>query len=653
MTSRRSLRSVLIGLPRPTKSAITVGTDFVGFLVCAFLAYWLVSGEAADFRALAPALLAVPFISVFIAWLSGLYRSVVRYVGLDLVFGASKTAAFASALAMAFNLAFPGAVFSLRWVVACAVLSFMYVCASRYFARLTLLAKPKSRSAEAVIVYGAGAAGAQLISNLRLSGLSNPVAILDDDESLHGKTVCGLVVHPPSDLDWLIESGKVGRVLLAIPRASRRRRRQILEYLTRFPVHVQTIPDFKDIVSGKASVDEIQEVEVTDLLGRDPVPPNPELMRACVSGKSVMVTGAGGSIGAELCRQIIRLNPSRLVLFELSEPALYSVDRKLQKLAFKKGIDVEIIALLGSVHHEQRVREVLRAFDVKTVYHAAAYKHVPIVEQNVFEGIHNNILGTLHTVKAAIDVGVDDFVLISTDKAVNPTNVMGATKRFAELILQAYNAKAPATTLSIVRFGNVLESSGSVVPLFKEQIRSGGPVTVTHPEIIRYFMTIPEASQLVIQAGAMARGGDVFVLDMGKPVKIRDLARRMISLMGLTMRDAENPDGDIEIKYVGLRPAEKLYEELLIGAKVSGTDHPRIMRADEDFLPLESLLGIIEQLREASASSNYSRARELLLTAIKEYAPSNGIDDLVWVRKTGTSDTPQSENVVDFPPKKR
>jgi len=372
-------------------------------------------------------------------------------------------------------------------------------------------------------------------------------------------------------------------------------------------------------------------------------------MDACIRGKVVMVTGAGGSIGSELCYQILKLSPKRLVLFELSEAALYTVERSVRAIARKKNIDCEVVALLGSVHHEHRVREVMSVFGVKTVYHAAAYKHVPIVEHNVFEGIHNNILGTLYTARAAIDAGAESFVFISTDKAVNPANVMGATKRFAELILQSMNSKSNTTKFSMVRFGNVLESSGSVVPLFKEQIKNGGPVTVTHRDIIRYFMTIPEAAQLVIQAGSMAKGGDVFVLDMGEPVKILDLAHRMINLMGLTVRDAEHPEGDIAIEFVGLRPAEKLYEELLIGSNVSGTEHPRIMRADEDFLPVEVLSVLLDDLRQASQDLNYEKARDILLAAVGEYDPQNEIEDLIWLRKAGLGGGPGADHVIDFP----
>jgi len=344
---------------------------------------------------------------------------------------------------------------------------------------------------------------------------------------------------------------------------------------------VQSLPNLSDLISGKAQISELRDVDVGDLLGRDPVPPKPRLFGSCIRGKCVLVTGAGGSIGAELCRQIIRLSPSRLVLFEMSELALYNIQRELEEVAAHEELTVEVVPLLGNAHHRHRVREVLAAFNVQTVYHAAAYKHVPIVEHNVVEGIHNNVISTWYTAEAALETGVETFVLISTDKAVNPANVMGATKRLAELVLQALQERTTHTRFCMVRFGNVLASSGSVVPLFQEQIRRGGPVTVTHRDVIRYFMTIPEAAQLVIQAGSMAKGGDVFVLDMGRPVRIDDLARRLVNLMGLTVRDANNPEGDIEIEYTGLRTAEKLFEELLIGTNVTGTDHPMIMRAME------------------------------------------------------------------------
>jgi FlaA1/EpsC-like NDP-sugar epimerase len=394
-----------------------------------------------------------------------------------------------------------------------------------------------------------------------------------------------------------------------------------------------TVPDIADLVSGTARVEDVRDVDANDLLGRDSVPPDERLFDACIRGKSVMVTGAGGSIGAELCRQIAHLRPRRVVLFEMSELALYQIDRELRAIMDREHLDFEFISLLGNAHHKCRVREIIQVYGVQTIYHAAAYKHVPIVEQNLVEGIHNNVIGTWYTAETAQECGVETFVLVSTDKAVNPTNVMGATKRLAEIVLQGLQQRSGRTKFCMVRFGNVLESSGSVVPLFREQIRRGGPVTVTHPDVIRYFMTIPEAAQLVLQAGAMAEGGDVFVLDMGKPIRIADLARRMVLLAGLSVRDEDNPDGDVEIRYTGLRPAEKLFEELLIGNNVSGTGHPMIMRAMEHSLPWGQVQQLLANLLIALGHFDVRSASELLKQAVSEYRPAGEIMDDVWCRR--------------------
>ena len=645
----KSLRDFLIGLSRPTKQLIALGADAAGFVFAAIASAWLLFGTELTTDQLTRICLITAIIALPLAWSQGLYRSVVRYMGLDLFVAGAKTAA-GSAVVGAALLYFgdiAGAPF--RWAVAYWSMAFIYITSSRYLTRLFLIHNRSRNTRERVIIYGAGSSGAQLAVSLLGADHYLPVAMIDDDPTLFDKMVKGLVVYLPSAIEALIRDTGATRVLMAMPSASRRKRRNVLERLSEFPVHVQTIPEISDLVTGKARVDDVRDVKVEDLLGRDPVPPNAALLGRSISGKNVMVTGAGGSIGSELCRHILELNPTRLVLFDISEAALYIVDKNLKKLAGQLCSECEIVALLGSVHHESRVREVMETFGIQTVYHAAAYKHVPIVEQNLFEGIHNNVFGTLHTARAAIESGVETFVLISTDKAVSPTNVMGATKRFAELILQAYHSRNKKTRLCMVRFGNVLESSGSVVPLFREQIRAGGPVTVTHRDIIRYFMTIPEAAQLVIQAASMAQGGDVFVLDMGEPVKILDLAHRMINLMGLTVRDDANPDGDIEIQFTGLRPAEKLYEELLIGGNVTGTDHPRIMRADEDFVPFDVLSGLIDDLKAASQKLDYDRARDLLLNAVKEYRPENGIDDLVWLRRNSMSKAVGTDTVVEFP----
>jgi FlaA1/EpsC-like NDP-sugar epimerase len=411
-----------------------------------------------------------------------------------------------------------------------------------------------------------------------------------------------------------------------MPSASRHRRNAILQKLEKYPVHVRTLPDLMDIAGGRIEVSDIQEVDIGDLLGREPVAPNQTLLHDNITGKVVMVTGAGGSIGSELCRQIVHLQPASLILFELSEFSLYQLEKELEKLTH----DIKIVPVLGSVLNQQRVEAVCRHFHVNTIYHAAAYKHVPIVEKNTNEGIRNNVFGTLHCALAAIAAGVDTFVLISTDKAVRPTNTMGASKRLAELVLQAL-AQAEelhgSTRFTMVRFGNVLGSSGSVVPLFREQIAMGGPVTVTDEEIIRYFMTIPEAAELVIQAGAMGQGGDVFVLDMGEPVKIVELARRMILLSGFTVRDADNPEGDVEIHFTGLRPGEKLYEELLIGDNVTATEHEKIMRAQELIIPWPELQPILEQLALANENDNCEQARTLLLSTVEGFKPQCELDD--------------------------
>jgi FlaA1/EpsC-like NDP-sugar epimerase len=652
-TYQQNLRAFLIGLSRPTKRLVNLAVDSVGFAVCGAVSAWLLTGTGVTVGQMAwfvslPVLIALPM-----ARWHKLYLSIVRYVGFGLLAAGAKTAAWSAVLAAAV-LYFAGIVDApFRWATAFWALTFIYICGSRYVARAFLINTVSDMARERVIIYGAGASGAQLATGMFSGGEFLPVAMIDDDPALSGKVVGGLVVYAPTDTESLIRKTKADRVLLAIPSASRRKRGAVLERLTEFPVHVQTIPEMSDLVTGKARVDEISDVKVEDLLGRNPVPPDASLLGSSIYGKNVMVTGAGGSIGSELCRQIIALDPSRLVVFDLSEPALYDIDKDLKNLAVKLGSRCEMVALLGSVHHGERVRRIMETFSIQTVYHAAAYKHVPIVEQNLFEGIYNNVLGTLHTVRAAIASGVETFVLISTDKAVAPTNAMGATKRFAELILQAYASQNHKTRLCMVRFGNVLESSGSVVPLFREQIRNGGPVTVTHRDIIRYFMTIPEAAQLVIQAASMARGGDVFVLDMGEPVKIRDLAYRMINMMGLTARDDENPDGDIEIKYTGLRPAEKLYEELLIGGDVIGTEHPGIMRANEDFLPFESLAAQIDQLVEALQAFNYDLALNILLSTVREYTSEAGISDLEWIRRQESTGTTGSNTVIDFRPSKR
>jgi FlaA1/EpsC-like NDP-sugar epimerase len=575
------------------------------------------------------ALLLATVVSIPLFARLGLYRAVIRFIGPRAALAiAGAVALSVGALAVLVALG-PLDGIAYTTLVIYGALLLVYVGASRMALRWAL----RSGAGTRVIVYGAGEAGAELAAALAASQQFAPVAFVDDNRALRGAIINGIAVHDPTRLPELLVDLGVKRVLLAMPVLSRRRRREILAQLEPLGVHVQTMPSIADLVAGNARVDEVHDVDAADLLGRDPVPPNQHLLETCILGKAVMVTGAGGSIGSELCRQILRLEPRRLLLLEMSELALYNIERELRVLLDREGLATELIPLLGNAHHKYRVREILQTFAVETIYHAAAYKHVPIVEQNVIEGLHNNVISTWHAAEAALECKVETFVLISTDKAVNPTNVMGATKRFAEIVLQGLQQRPTSTRFCMVRFGNVLESSGSVVPLFREQIKRGGPITVTHPDVIRYFMTIPEAAQLVIQAGAMAKGGDVFVLDMGKPIRIADLARRMVQLSGLTVRDENHSDGDVEIRFTGLRPAEKLFEELLIGKNVTGTEHPMIMRAVEHALGWEDVQRLLEDLGTAMRRFDCRAARDLLERAVKEYRPGLEIQDLVWVRR--------------------
>ncbi|MBS0373458.1 MAG: polysaccharide biosynthesis protein [Proteobacteria bacterium] len=634
--------AVLFALPRQGKRALMLTADAVAIPVVMYCALSLRVGTAValDEPALT-CMVAALLVSVPLFARLGLYRAVVRYMGpraaLAIAAGALAATAVLSLGAAVHIL--PG--LGVSTAVIFGALLLVYVGSSRMVLRWALLANHKL--VPRVLIYGAGSGGAQLASSLVTSGRFAPVAFIDDNPALWRTTVEGLAVHSPEHIRELVADDDIERILLAIPSLSMRRRREILGGLESLGVHVQTIPGVDDLLSGAARIDEVRDIAVGDILGRDPVPPVPHLFAACITGKSVLVTGAGGSIGSELCRQIIGLGPRRLVLLEMSELALYSIERELRGICARERYEFEIVPLIGNAHHKLRMREILQGFEIQTVYHAAAYKHVPIVEHNVIEGLYNNVFATWHTAAAAHEHGVETLVLVSTDKAVNPTNVMGAAKRLAELVLQGLHQFGSNTRFCMVRFGNVLESSGSVVPLFREQIRQGGPVTVTHPDMIRYFMTIPEAAQLVIQAGAMAEGGDVFVLDMGKPVKIVELARRMIQLSGFSVRDEANPDGDIAIAYTGLRPAEKLFEELLIGQNVMGTAHPRIMRAVEHALPWTEVEGLLEELNIAMRRFDARAAHDILKRAVREYQPDSRLHDLVWDRRNVVPRTPRTE----------
>jgi FlaA1/EpsC-like NDP-sugar epimerase len=478
-----------------------------------------------------------------------------------------------------------------------------------------------------VLVYGAGDAGVQLIVALAHSDEYHPVGLIDDSKELQGRYISGLSVYSVDAIEKLIIKLKVDEILIAMPSASRAKRLAIISTLEPYPVHVRMLPGVAELAQGKVSVGDLREVSIKDLLGRDLVEANKDLLGKNITDKVVVVTGAGGSIGSELCRQIVFLEPKALILFEMSELALYTIEKELSNIGI---YSIDIYPILGSVNNKTRMTNVFKRFGVDTIYHAAAYKHVPMVEFNNTEGVDNNIFGTLNCAQVAIDVGVETFVLISTDKAVRPTNTMGATKRSAELVLQALAAKQSATKFTMVRFGNVLGSSGSVIPLFKQQIKAGGPVTVTDVNMIRYFMTIPESVELVIQAGAMGLGGDVFVLDMGKPVKIDDLAKKMIRLSGLEVKDDAHPEGDIEITYTGLRPGEKLYEELLIGDNVSHTDNPLIMRAREELLTWDALEPILNNLQIAIQDCDQHKLRELLIELVPGFKPQCEISDILY-----------------------
>lgn len=563
---------------------------------------------------------------------SGLYRAILRYLSLHAVLSITFSAILSSVFIVFFS--YFNYLFMPRSIPVLYATYLVVLCGgSRLIVRAMvsdLLGKRKKK----VLIYGAGSAGLQLVNMLRQGKEYHPVAFIDDDKKKHKASMQGVIVYRLKYLDGLIRKHKIETILLAVPSATQQQKKRIIEHLAQRHLEVLTIPNLDNLVNGKLSVGQLQEVSIDDLLGRNPVIPQQPLMEANITEKVVMVTGAGGSIGSELCRQIIQNKPKALILFELSEFGLYQIDRELSLLVEAEGLDIQIIPLLGSVQRINRLSKVMESFKVQTVYHAAAYKHVPLVEYNVVEGVRNNVFGTNYTARAAIEAKVESFVLISTDKAVRPTNVMGTTKRMAELGLQALaqveNTKPHGTRFCMVRFGNVLGSSGSVIPLFKKQIAEDGPITLTHQDITRYFMTIPEAAQLVIQAGAMGKGGDVFVLDMGESVKIVDLARNLIHLSGLEVKCDENPGGDIEIKCTGLRPGEKLYEELLIGDNVGKTDHERIMTANEEFLPLDVYNDLLDKLDSACHDFDHEAIRQLLLDAPTGFTPVDGIGDLVW-----------------------
>lgn len=613
--------------PRWQKRAIMLVSDAVALPVMLWAAYALRFGNLfppIEDPWLFPLTVLVGLPALYFL---GFYRSIVRYLGAEVawsvVLGMTATVVVLASLSYMVPAMVPRSVFLIFWA-----LGVLYLGSSRFLARRFLYRIMSGYfTTEPVAVYGAGGAGGQLVTALQQGRELHPVLVVDDDPGKQGTLLSGVPVVDRLTLKQAVAEERIRTVLLAMPNLSRQRRMAVVSWLEKLDVRVQTVPAFADIASGKARLEEIQDVAIEDLLGRDAVPPRLDLLSRCISGKHVMVTGAGGSIGSELCRQILKLNPSRLVLLEQSEVALYDIERELGGVLRESGKDIELVPMLGSVVNRGLVKSLCEEQRIDTLYHAAAYKHVPIVEANPDAGVRNNIIGTLAAAEGARDAGVRHFILISTDKAVRPTNVMGATKRFAELVLQSLASSSDNTIFSMVRFGNVLGSSGSVVPLFRKQIMQGGPVTVTHPDVIRYFMTIPEAAQLVIQAGAMAKGGEVFVLDMGEPVRIMDLATTMIRLMGMSVRDTTNPDGDIEVVFSGLRPGEKLYEELLIGECSIETEHEMIMQAHEEKLTPAEINEALDRFRTALERGDQDALRALLRSYVNGYQPRKDDDD--------------------------
>lgn len=657
------LRKKLVELPRSRKRMLQVSVDVLLVWVALWLAFFVRLGEAGfvePFKGHGWLFLTAPLVSIPIFFKVGLYRAVMRYFGNDALLAIMKAVTL-STLILALTIYWRGdhapkliprsMVFNFWWLNLL-LLGGMRLVMRSFFVGEWLDNSLKKRVLQSdtyprVAIYGAGAAGNQLLAALRMGRSMLPVAFIDDDLSIDKRVIAGLRVYKAADIKKMLREVNPSEILLAIPSASRARRSEILGMLEPFPLHVRSVPGFMDLASGKVKVDDLQEVDIADLLGRDPVPPQKELFERCIKGQSVLVTGAGGSIGSELCRQVVSCGARVLVLFEHSEFNLYSIHRELEQHILRNALSLQLIPILGSIKNSTRLQDVLATWGVNTIYHAAAYKHVPMVEHNISEGFLNNVVGTVNAAQAAIKCGVQNFVLISTDKAVRPTNVMGSTKRLAEMVLQALSAEsAPVlmsdslglptvnrTRFTMVRFGNVLGSSGSVIPLFREQIIRGGPITVTHPNITRYFMTIPEAAQLVIQAGSLGVGGDVFVLDMGKPVKIVDLAEKMVKLSGLTVRSNENTHGDISIEFSGLRPGEKLYEELLIGDNVQPTEHAMIMRANEEFISWEKLKISLSGLLSALECDDFLTVRKLLRENVSGYIPDGDIVDHVYMQR--------------------
>ncbi|NWB87530.1 polysaccharide biosynthesis protein [Pseudomonas gingeri] len=657
------IRAYLVGLPRRQKRVLQVLTDIVMVWAALWMAFVVRLGVGDlinPFTQHRWLFIAAPVVAIPLFIRFGLYRAVMRYFGNDALITIVKAVSL-SALILGVvvylysnhQVVVPRSIIFNYWWLSLVMVGGLRLAMRQYFLGDwfgTAQHMPFTNRDDGLLkvaIYGAGSAGNQLVVALRMGRAMRPVAFIDDDSGIADRNIAGLQVYKPKHIQQMIDATGAQEILLAIPSSSRGRRREILALLEGYPLHVRSVPGFMDLASGRVKVDDIQEVDIADLLGRDTVPAQEDLLERCIRGRSVLVTGAGGSIGSELCRQILTLRPTTLLLYEHSEFNLYSILSELEQRVVRESLSVRLLPILGSVRNQDKLLSVMKTWHVETVYHAAAYKHVPMVEHNIAEGVLNNVIGTLNTAQAALQSGVANFVLISTDKAVRPTNVMGSTKRLAEMTLQALSRElAPVlfgdqanisrvnkTRFTMVRFGNVLGSSGSVIPLFHKQIKAGGPLTVTHPKITRYFMTIPEAAQLVIQAGSMGQGGDVFVLDMGEPVRIVELAEKMIHLSGLSVRTDKSPHGDIAIEFTGLRPGEKLYEELLIGDNVEATEHPMIMSAHEDMLSWDALKSRLYELMAAVEGDDYVRVRQVLRDTVSGYAPDGEIVDWIYQQR--------------------
>ncbi len=640
------IRTVL-KLPRKNKQALMLLFDVIAIISSLFVAFSIRLGYfyyPTGNNSLLMAMICSPLLALPVFIQFGLYREVIRYVGFKALWHINQAATLYALLwgFMAFMVvpdipgqnSFPRSVILVNWL-----LVLMTIGGSRLFARWLLSESNKNNvflNKNNVVIYGAGSAGRQLSTALKESNEYTPVAFIDDSNDVIHHSINGLAVYSRDETENLIKKHSIKEVLIAIPTLTRIRRNEIINFLEPFSVVVRSLPSVSELAQGKVKVNDLLEIDIRDLLGRKPVKPNTQLLKTNITNKVVLVTGAGGSIGSELCRQIVFLKPKKLVLYDISESSLYEIEQELLNIGVA---NVEILPIIGSIADKNRMEYICNYYVVKTIYHAAAYKHVPLVEFNQSQGILNNSIGTAEAAKAAISANVETFVLISTDKAVRPTNIMGASKRISELVLQALDKEQQKTCFTMVRFGNVLDSSGSVIPLFKKQIQAGGPVTVTHSNVERFFMTIPEAVELVIQAGAMSKGGEVFVLDMGKPIRIYDLAVKMIQLSGLELRDKKNPKGDIEIEYTGLRPGEKLYEELLVDGKFTHTENKLIMYAEEEMIDWNQLEPLLTLIAEASCNIKTSADNKKIYNSIKELVPqfnpnSNGFDRNKELRQT-------------------